>query len=129
SILRLPGVNDIEPEQAQIPCECPEMAVCDKSLNGTDLQSLFRKQETSRLHRVNVDICIFHDRIREIDWLFVYKNQIDFGMRDAARLDHIFHRRFFAQVAVGDSAAGLRFEEKRQSDVKFQPDPEHAYIT
>src|SRR5882724_12671140 len=71
SILRLPVVSDIKPEQAQVPCECPEVAVCDKSLNGTDLQSLFRKQEISRLHRVNVDICIFRDRIREIDWLFV----------------------------------------------------------
>jgi hypothetical protein len=129
SILRLPVVSDIEPEQTQVPHECSEMSVCDKTLNGMDLQSLFRKQEISRLDRVNVDIRIFHDRVREIDWLFVYKNQIDFRMRDAARFDHIFHRRFFAQVAVDDSAAGLRFEEKRQMVVKFQPDPEHTHIT
>src|SRR4029453_8376948 len=126
SILRLPVVSDIEPEQAQVPCECPEMAVCDKSLNETDLQSLFRKQEISRLHRVNVDIRIFHDRVREIDWLFVYKNQIDFGMRDAARFDHVFHRRFFAQVVVDDSAAGVRFEEKRQIILKFEPHLKHS---
>jgi hypothetical protein len=67
--------------------------------------------------------------VREIDGLTVYKDQIDFGMRDAARFDHIFHRRFFAQVAVDDSAAGLRLEEKRQIIVKFQPDPERAHIT
>ncbi len=50
-------------------------------------------------------------------------------MRDAARFDHIFHRRFFAQVALDDSVAGLRFEEKRQIVVKFQPDSERVHIS
>jgi len=105
------------------------MHICYKSLNGADLESLFRKQETLRLHRVKVDIRVFHDRVREIDWLSVYKNQIDFGMRDAARFDYIFHRCFFAQIALDDFAAGLRFKEKRQIVVKLQPDPERAHIT
>jgi len=127
--LRLPVVGDIEPEQAQVPCECPEVAICDKSLNGVHLEPLFLKEQTLRLHRVKVDIYIFNDWVREIDGLSVYKNQINLGMRHAARFDYIFHRRFFDQIALDDFAAGLRFEEKRQIVVKLQPDPERAHIS
>ena len=129
SILCLAVVSDIEPEQAQIARKCPEMAICDKSLNGAHLQPLFLKQQALGLHRVKIDIRIFADQVREIDGLRIYKDQIDFGMRNAARLDYIFHGRLFAQIALDNAVAGLRFEEKLQIVVKFQPDPERAHIT
>ena len=50
-------------------------------------------------------------------------------MRDAARFDHIFHRRFFAQIALDDFVVGFRFEEKREIAMKFQPNSERAHIS
>ncbi len=55
SILRVPIVNDIETEQAQVSRQFSEMAISDKSIDSFDLQSIFMEKRRLRLNGINVN--------------------------------------------------------------------------
>ena len=66
-----------------------------------DLQSIFWERRNSfEIDWMNVDARFTRDYGRKIHRLAIDQNQIDFGMRDSAGLDHVLDRRSFGQLAV-----------------------------
>lgn len=126
-ILRLGIISDIEAEQAQVAREFPKVAIHDKTRNTMDLQLMFLELRGKRSHRVHINHRVRFDYVSEIDRVPVNKDQADFRMRNAARLDYIFHRRFLVQGAFDDFTTGSRSTKKNKILVKCQANREHAH--
>ena len=109
SILRVPIVNDIETEQAQVAREFSEMAISDKSIDFFGLQSILRKKRRRRLDGISVNFSFALQNVREIDRLPVHQDQINLGMRHSARLNHVFNRGLLAEAAFDYFITRFRF--------------------
>ena len=109
SILRVPIVNDIETEQAQVARQFSKMAIRQKLRQMEHLQSIFREKRRLRLDGINVNVLFALQNVRETNGLPVHQDQINLGMRHSARLDHIFDRGFLAEAAFDYFITRFRF--------------------
>jgi len=50
-------------------------------------------------------------------------------MWDTARLDHIFHRRFFAKTTLDDFDARFAAQEKSKITMEIEPNRERLHVT
>ena len=95
------------------------MAISHKLGEMRPLQSFVRKKRWQQSHRINVDIHICFEWVIKIDGLPIDEDQIYLRVRDTARLDHIFYRRFFRQLAFDNFRASFGSEEKRKIAVEI----------
>jgi hypothetical protein len=58
----------------------------------------------------------------------VDEDQIDFGMRDAARFDGIFYRGLFNQMALDTCAGCSRSKKKVEISMKIEPNREWFHV-
>ena len=90
-------VNDVEPKQAEIAREFPEVTIRDKSPEPALLQSHRGKQGWRRRDRKNIDLFIAYQMIRKGKRSAAGHDQIDFGMRNTAGFNGVLDGRFFVQ--------------------------------
>src|SRR6266496_3394061 len=104
------------------------MAIRHKLGEMRSLQSFVRKKRWQKSHRINVDTHLRLEVVIKIDGLPIDEDQIYLRVRDTARLDHIFYRRFFRQLAFDNFRASFGSEEKRKIAVETYPNCERAHV-
>src|SRR5713226_10325423 len=104
------------------------MAVGNKSLNIWNLQSILWKKCNRRSDSINFDSCIAFQSIGKVYRLAVDKDQINFRMRYATGLDHIFDRSCLVKMTLNSCRVDASPYEKAKPAVKSEPDRERSHI-
>jgi hypothetical protein len=68
--------------------------------------------------------CVPGQCVIKTDWSFIDQDQINFWMRNTARLNDVFYGCLFRELPVDHCIAGPRLKEKIQVAVKAKPDRE-----
>src|SRR5712691_2245029 len=102
------------------------MSVSHKLLNLHCLQSIFwEERESLPIDRIDSHLRLMADHMGEIDRSAVHQNQINFGMRNATRLDDVLDGSSFLEPAF---EVAFCAQEKSQIAMKGEPDRKRAHV-